>query len=138
MKLYPESSLWSELARWPWPVVAFESPQRLPRTLLSLAAAPPERPLAVCRELTKRFEEVVRGRAADVAERFRDAPKGEVTVVIGAARERAPGDGEGADEDAALDAVGDLVGAGASRRDAARVVSRLTGISANRLYRRSL
>src|SRR5439155_11038596 len=36
-------SLWRELARWPWPVVAFESPQRLPRTLRSLAAVLPER-----------------------------------------------------------------------------------------------
>ena len=43
------------------PSVAFESPQRLPATLRSLAAALPERPVAVCRELTKQFEEVVRG-----------------------------------------------------------------------------
>src|ERR687888_1693321 len=51
--------LWGELAGWPGAVVAFESPQRLPATLRSLAAALPERELAVCRELTKRFEEVV-------------------------------------------------------------------------------
>jgi 16S rRNA (cytidine1402-2'-O)-methyltransferase len=131
-------AMWSELRSWTWPAVAFESPRRLPGTLASLAEVDPDRPVAVCRELTKRFEEVVRGSAAEVAERFHDAPKGEVTVVIGAARERAPSGGEGADEDAALDAVGDLVGAGVSRRDAARVVSRLTGVSANRLYRRSL
>src|SRR3954466_2420310 len=37
-------ALWRELARWTWPVVAFESPQRLPRTLRSLAAALPARP----------------------------------------------------------------------------------------------
>ena len=54
-------ALWAELAAWPHPAVAFESPQRLPATLRSLAAALPERPVAVCRELTKRFEEVVRG-----------------------------------------------------------------------------
>src|SRR5689334_3953837 len=49
-------SLWEELATWPWPTVGFESPQRLPATLRSLAAADPEREVAVCRELTKRFE----------------------------------------------------------------------------------
>ena len=57
-------ALWSELASWEHPAVAFESPRRLPATLRSLAAAQPERPVAVCRELTKRFEEVVRGSAA--------------------------------------------------------------------------
>src|SRR6059036_2723446 len=60
-------SLWRELARWPWPVVAFESPQRLPRTLRSLADESPARRVAVCRELTKRFEEVARGTAEELA-----------------------------------------------------------------------
>src|SRR3954469_18922787 len=54
---------WEALAAWPWPAVAFESPRRLPAALRSLAAADPEREVAVCRELTKRHEEVVRGRA---------------------------------------------------------------------------
>ena len=61
------AELWAELARWPHPAVAFESPKRLPRSLGSLARALPERRVAVCRELTKRFEEVVRGRADEVA-----------------------------------------------------------------------
>ena len=46
-----------------WPVVAFESPQRLPASLASLASFDPARPAAACRELTKRFEEAVRGTA---------------------------------------------------------------------------
>src|SRR5438309_3815807 len=75
--------LWAELAAWPWPAVAFESPKRLPATLRSLADVAPGRELAVCRELTKRFEEVARGSAADLAERFADAPKGEITLVLG-------------------------------------------------------
>src|SRR5918999_3732558 len=50
-----------ELARWPHAVVAFESPRRLPASLAVLAEAMPERPAAVCRELTKVFEETVRG-----------------------------------------------------------------------------
>ena len=58
-------NLWGELAALAHPVVAFESPRRLPASLASLAGALPERPVAVCRELTKRFEEVVRGTAAE-------------------------------------------------------------------------
>jgi 16S rRNA (cytidine1402-2'-O)-methyltransferase len=124
-------ALWSELGRSPWPVVAFESPQRLPASLASLARVDPDRPVAVCRELTKKFEEVVRGRAADVAARFAAAPKGEIALVFGAHV-------VALDEEPALVAVAELVEAGAPRRVAADVVSRLTGIARNRLYRGSL
>jgi 16S rRNA (cytidine1402-2'-O)-methyltransferase len=128
------AALWEELAAWPHAAVAFESPQRLPATLRSLAAVDPSRPVAVCRELTKRFEEVVRGTAVEVAERFRDPTKGEVTVVIGAGGR---GVGE-ADADAGAEAVAELVAAGIGRRRAADLVSRLTGASRNELYRRTL
>ena len=126
------AALWAELGRWPYAAVAFESPKRLPATLASLAAVWPDRPVAVCRELTKRFEEVVRGTAAEVAPRFGEAPKGEITLVIG---ESPVVEG---DEDEALAALSELVEAGAGRRQAADVVSRLTGVSRNRLYRGSL
>jgi len=125
------AALWRELAGWPYPAVAFESPQRLPATLRSLAAAQPGREVAVCRELTKKFEEVVRGSAADVSARFSEAPKGEITLVLG------PG-AEGRDLHAALDAVAELVAAGVPRGQAAEVVSRLTDASRNELYRRTL
>jgi len=126
------SALWEELAAWPHPAVAFESPNRLPATLRSLAAAQPEHPVAVCRELTKRFEEVVVGTVAELAARFAEAPKGEVTLVLGAAPVA------DADEGAATDAVAELVAAGLPRRHAAEVVSGLTGVARNRLYRTSL
>jgi 16S rRNA (cytidine1402-2'-O)-methyltransferase len=125
------ASLWKELARWPWPVVAFESPQRLPRTLRSLAAASPARRVAVCRELTKRFEEVVRGTAEELAARFAEPPKGEIVLVLGAADVVV-------DEAAGAEAVAELVGAGMGRRQAADLVARLTGASRNALFERSL
>jgi 16S rRNA (cytidine1402-2'-O)-methyltransferase len=124
-------SLWEELARWPHPVVAFESPQRLPATLRSLADADALRPVAVCRELTKKFEEVVRGTAEEVATRFAQPPKGEITLVLGASSPRQ-------DADEAVAAVAELVAAGLPRRQAAEVVARLTGASRNELYRRTL
>ncbi|HEY2938903.1 MAG TPA: 16S rRNA (cytidine(1402)-2'-O)-methyltransferase [Gaiellaceae bacterium] len=125
-------ALGEELSRWPQAVVAFESPQRLPRSLQVLARVIPDRPAAVCRELTKRFEEVARGSLAELAERFAEAPKGEVTLVLGPA-EVAVGD-----EGLAGEAVAELVAAGLSRRGAANLVARLTGIPRNRLYRSSL
>jgi 16S rRNA (cytidine1402-2'-O)-methyltransferase len=125
-------ALWEELAAWPHPVVAFESPRRLPASLASLAGAHPTRPVAVCRELTKRFEEVVRGSAAEVAARYKEAPKGEITLVVGSAPAI-----EAEDTDA-LEAVAELVAEGVGRRRAAEIVSRLTGVARNRLYRPSL
>jgi 16S rRNA (cytidine1402-2'-O)-methyltransferase len=124
--------LGEELSRWPWAAVAFESPQRLARSLRVLARVMPERPAAVCRELTKRFEEVGRGTVAGLAERFAEPVKGEVTLVLGA------GARGGGDADSAAAAVGELVAAGAARRQAADVVARLTGVPRNRLYRESL
>ena len=128
------AAVWEELRSWPHTALAFESPKRLPVSLRSLAAALPEREIAVCRELTKAFEQVVRGRAAEVAARFAHAPKGEITLVLG------PGEPEPGiqAERAALSAVEELVAAGASRREAAGAVARLTGLGRNRLYRRSL
>ena len=106
----------------------FESPRRLPASLASLAESHPERPVAVCRELTKRFEEVARGSAS--WRRGPDAAQGRVTLVVGGA----PPSGR-PDMSAALEAVAELLAAGAPRRVAADVVARLTGISRNRLYR---
>ena len=45
------AAVWEELGTWPWPAVAFESPQRLPASLRALASSQPNRVAAVCREL---------------------------------------------------------------------------------------
>jgi 16S rRNA (cytidine1402-2'-O)-methyltransferase len=115
----------------PETLVAFESPRRVAASLAVLAAVDPKRPVAVCRELTKIHEEVVRGSAAELAARYAaEAPRGEVALVIG------PADvAEVAELGPALDAVRRLVEAGAKPRVAAGVVAELTGAKANALYR---
>jgi 16S rRNA (cytidine1402-2'-O)-methyltransferase len=68
-------------------LVAFESPRRLVATLEMLALIDAERPVAVCRELTKLHEEVRRGSAAELAAHYGEkAPRGEVVLVVGGAR----------------------------------------------------
>jgi 16S rRNA (cytidine1402-2'-O)-methyltransferase len=112
-------------------VVAFESPRRVAASLSALAEVDPARPVAVCRELTKVHEEVVRGSASELAERFGSAaPRGEVVLVIGAGEAGGPG----GDKLAAVAAVRRLVEAGAKPRAAAGVVAELTGVTANELY----
>jgi 16S rRNA (cytidine1402-2'-O)-methyltransferase len=111
-------------------LVAFESPRRVAASLAVLAELDPDRPVAVCRELTKVHEEVVRGSAAELAQRYADAaPRGEIVLVVGGA------EGSDVEEDRAQAAVRRLVDAGAKPREAARVVAELTGASANALYR---
>jgi 16S rRNA (cytidine1402-2'-O)-methyltransferase len=108
----------------PETIVAFESPNRVKATL---AALEPDRPVAVCRELTKLHEEVLRGTAAELAARVE--PRGEVVLVIGGASAAE------ADVEAATTAVRRLVEAGAKPRAAASVVGELAGVPANVLYK---
>jgi 16S rRNA (cytidine1402-2'-O)-methyltransferase len=111
-------------------LVAFESPRRLAATLGLLAEHDPERRVAVCRELTKLHEEVLRGSARELAARFaKQAPRGEVVLVLEQPRARAW------QLDQAVHALGELVQAGARTRPAAGVVAALTGVPANELYR---
>jgi 16S rRNA (cytidine1402-2'-O)-methyltransferase len=123
----------AELARvfgQPQTVVAFESPRRLAASLQVLAELDRKRPVAVCRELTKIHEEVVRGMAGDLAARYGEAaPRGEIVLVVGPAPETSP------NLVAPLGALERLVAAGAKPRPAAAVVAELTGASANALYR---
>jgi 16S rRNA (cytidine1402-2'-O)-methyltransferase len=114
-------------------LIAFESPARLVATLALLAKLDPERPVAVCRELTKLHEEVRRGSAAELAAHYAEhAPRGEIVLVIGAPE---PGTLDRADREQALAALRALVDAGARARPAAGVLAKLTGVSANELYR---
>ena len=112
-------------------VIAFESPRRVGESLAALAAIAPDRPAAVCRELTKMHEEVARGSLAELARRFRGDVKGEIVLVIG------PASSEDHDRDVgfAVDALRHLVQSGARPRAAASVVAALTGTRANDLYR---
>ena len=113
-------------------LVAFESPRRVATTLALLAEIEPNREVAVCRELTKAHEEIVRGTAAELAARYADGPpRGEVVLVLAPAE---PLSAESV-EPAALDALRRLVDAGARPRKAAGIVAELTGGSANALYR---
>jgi len=108
-------------------VVAFETPQRLSRSLAELAALLPDIPAAVCRELTKLHEEVARGSVAELAARFAPAEvpvRGEITLVLdlGGSDERA------AAPDAASAAAA-LLAKGLSRRDAAAALTICLGLS---------
>jgi len=119
------------LAIDPRTVVLFESPLRVAPLLRDVLERLGDRRVALCRELTKRHEEVVRGRISEVLERIggRDL-KGEVAVVLEGAPQR-----DARDVDGLVAEVSELIVGGMRRRDAARAVAERHGVSANALYR---
>jgi 16S rRNA (cytidine1402-2'-O)-methyltransferase len=121
--------------------VVFEAPNRVAGTLDDLVAAcGPDRPAAVCRELTKLHETVSRGALTELAEAARSGTipaRGEFVLVVGAWLGARPAV-NGADSEAAMDAaraeVERLVADGLARSDAARRVASATGLPRRVLY----
>ena len=115
-------------------LVLYEAPHRLAEALASMADAfGAERPAAVARELTKRFEEVRRGTLAELAAHYgQQAARGEVAVVVGPAPAEATGEAE-LDEK-----LGAALAAGMSVRDAAASVAEATGLPRRQVYARAL
>lgn len=120
------------LAREERTVVLFEAPHRLTDALEAIDRAMPGRRVAVCRELTKRYEEVRRGTAAELLPWAREGVKGEIVLVLeGAAPVLA-------DLDAAVQQVLGLKAAGMRLKEAAAEVAEATGHPRNALYRAAL
>ncbi|WP_135468789.1 16S rRNA (cytidine(1402)-2'-O)-methyltransferase [Crenalkalicoccus roseus] len=115
-------------------LVFYESPHRLGEALAAMAGAlGGDRPAAVARELTKRFEEVRRASLAELAAHYAAAEaRGEVVVVVGPAPEERTGEAE-------LDRrLGEALAAGMSLRDAAAAVAAATGLPRRQVYARAL
>jgi 16S rRNA (cytidine1402-2'-O)-methyltransferase len=118
----------------PRTIVFFEAPRRVPTLLREIGGALGDRRIAVCRELTKLHEEVIRGTVDEVLAAIGERDlKGEVAVVV-------EGDHDGAplDHAALLDEVRRLIEGGMRTRDAARAVAERHGASANDLYRAAI
>lgn len=113
-------------------LVFYESPNRLTSALNSIAEAFPQRMVAVCRELTKLHEEVVRGSAPDVAAQFaaRESVKGEIVIVIDP-----PAENETAvDPTAAAERAAELLAQGERPKAVAKQIAAEFGLSRNEAY----
>ena len=117
------------LAREPRTMVFFEAPHRLGSTLAAMAEAfGPGRPAAVCRELTKTYEEVRRSDLADLAAWACEGVKGEITVVVGGAPPMVT------DLGTAVAGVQARVAAGERLKEVCAEVAAATGLSRKDLY----
>ncbi|MFJ4225626.1 16S rRNA (cytidine(1402)-2'-O)-methyltransferase [Microbacterium sp. NPDC089695] len=121
------------LAAEPRTMVFFESPARLAGALADMGAAFGDaRRIAVCRELTKLYEEVRRGTAAELVEWASAGVKGEIVVVVEGAPRVA------ASPESALAQVQELVASGIRLKDACAEVAAATGLSSRDLYQAAL
>jgi hypothetical protein len=121
------------LAAEPRTIVVFEAPHRIAAALADARdAMGPDRRAAVCRELTKKFEEVARGTLAELAERFAEGARGEIVLVIEGAPARS------GDLPSALAEVASRVEAGERLKDAAAEVAAATGLGKRELYEAAL
>ena len=121
-------------------LIFYESGPRLAASLRAMADILGDRPAAVARELTKRYEEVRRGTLADLAAARDGAPKGEIVVVVGGRPDAAAA---GREADAGIDAGIDALiraglGTGDSVRSVADSVAGRTGASRRTVYQRAL
>jgi 16S rRNA (cytidine1402-2'-O)-methyltransferase len=124
-----------ELSSVPATLVILESPRRLASLLADLAAGLGDRRAAVGRELTKRFEEVRRGRLSELAAQYQAAanpPKGEITVVVG------PPEGPAEQTEEDLDTRLRAALEQHSASEAARRVAADTGRKRREVYARAL
>ena len=113
-------------------LVFFEAPHRTPATLTALAAAfGDDRPAAVCRELTKTYEEVRRGGLRELADWAEAGVRGEVTIVVSGAE---PSASVASDPESLWSAVAAEEEGGTSRKDAIRAVATQAGVPKRTVY----
>lgn len=119
------------LVHEPRTIVVFEAPRRVAGLLRDIHTELGDRRVAVCRELTKLHERVLRGSVSEVLEALGDeSVRGEVVVVVEGDREGSPPDLE-----TAVRRAETLVAGGTRKREAARLVAAETGVGANEIYR---
>jgi 16S rRNA (cytidine1402-2'-O)-methyltransferase len=110
--------------------VFFEAPHRLADTLAdAVSVLGEQRPAAVCRELTKTYEEIKRGSLGDLAEWAAEGVRGEITVVLGGAEQAAP-----TDPAELVEQVEERAADGIRLKDAVAEVAELAGVRKKELY----
>lgn len=120
----------TRLAGFPGVVVFLESPHRIEACAKDLAEIMGERPLVVCRELTKKYETILRTTCSNFPTQSSDSARGELTLVLGPT----PPLPSTEVESRALDALASLLAAGFSAKDASKAASVVFGVSKKTLY----
>ncbi len=125
------------VSRLPHTLIFYEAPHRLRQTLAALLEGLGDRPVTLCRELTKLHEELCRTTlAAAAAEYTQREPRGEYVLIVAGAEEN--GSSDQVTMEQAVELVRQLAADGASLSDAARQIAKETGYRKGELYRQAL
>ena len=125
------------VSRLPHTLIFYEAPHRLRQTLAALLEGLGDRPVTLCRELTKLHEELCRTTlAAAAAEYTQREPRGEYVLIVAGAEEN--GSSDQVTMEQAVGLVRRLAADGASLSDAARQIAKETGYRKGELYRQAL
>jgi len=114
-------------------IIIYEAPHRLIKTLEDIRNSIGDRNISIIRELTKKFEEISRGKVSDLVVKFnKRKPKGEFVLII----EGAAGNMKNLEDPNML--VFDLVKAGVTKSDAVKIIAKRLKVPRNKLYRAAL
>jgi 16S rRNA (cytidine1402-2'-O)-methyltransferase len=124
-----------ELSKARQTLIFYESPRRIVRTIEEITEIMGDRHSAVARELTKKFEEVIRGKLSIVKEQLiaKNQIKGEIVLLVSGAGEKEIGAGKNVAD--AEDKFNQLVEMNLSRRDAAKITQLFTGVNKKNFYK---
>lgn len=116
-------------------IIIYEAPHRTLDTLEDIMSVLGNRKVSVARELTKKFEEVLRGKVKDILVSFKTKkPKGELVIII----EGSKGILEKEIKGSPFDLLNDIIKAGVHKKDAAKIIARYSEVSKNELYKRAI
>lgn len=114
-------------------LIFYEAPHHLRATLADLTQALGQRPAAVARELTKKFEQFIRGTLGEISEHFQQhEPRGECTIIVAGRTEERLQPAQPADDP--VEAVAALIAGGINKKDAIRKVASERGLSKRAVY----
>mgnify|MGYP000862951383 CR=1 FL=1 len=130
---------WTEVRKQRSTLIFYEAPHRLLKTLQAMVTVLGDRQAAAARELTKRYEEVVRGKLSDLLTHFTEqAPRGEFTLVIDGAAEEEIQKEDRAELPDPQDHVKQLMAEGVSKKEAIKKVAVIHNIPKREVYQRTL
>lgn len=130
--------LLAKLAKHPYTMVFYEAPHRVRATLDELRAAFGDRQAVAARELTKKFEEFIRGSLGNICQHFSEnQPRGEFTLIVSGNLDENQAEEQEPDSLAGLDvveAVRELINRGINKKDAIREVASQKGLPKRQVY----
>jgi len=125
----------ASLVNHPYTLLFYESPHRIKATLSELSAVFGEREAVAARELTKKFEEFVRGTLGSLGQHFKEhEPRGEFTLVVSGRTDLPSDELDSSEQVSVVDAVMALMETGTNKKEAIKIIAQQRGLPKREVY----